>query len=84
MIIKLSDLDANPYLCEGRDEIYVKGAVDVSDRALVRLAQIGVVPPRCKWKRGYYDSFSVPVEHAHEFQFVPGSPHDPAEIYLYP
>lgn len=76
--MKLSEL--NPlYTRWGTQEICVGGNVYISDRALARLKEVGIVPPR---RGNYYGTFYVPTELAKEFQFVPGDPHTPNELYI--
>ncbi len=65
-------------------KMYVKGTVEISAKALARLAEMGVTPPKNRFPQGgEFDSFFLPEgEDGAEFVHRSGSPASAGRLSL--
>ena len=67
-----------------KGKMYIKGTVDISAKALMRLAEMGVTPPKNRFPQGgEFDSFFLPEgEDGGEFIHRHGSPASAGDLLL--
>ena len=65
-------------------KVYVKGTIEISAKALARLAEMGVTPPKNRFPQGgEFDSFYLPDgESGEEFIYRGGSPASAGRLSL--